>query len=166
MNRLTALFIISFAAAWLPAHSDTTTVSGRFILSGFEPFGGRKVNASYQVAKAIAAANPGRDLTLVEVPVVWGAPEKALAAEKSKPWTLWLAFGEGTPVFSIETVADNRRADYADNQRKKPTQERILPAAPDQLTTPFPATVLAEMLRSQGLPVRVSKEAGNYLCEE
>ena len=166
MHRRTALYILGLAATGLPAQSGTRLSSGRIVVSGFEPFGGRKVNASFQVARRVAELNSDRNITLLEVPVVWGAPEKTLAKEQAEPWSLWVAFGEGTPVFSIETVADNQRADYADNERKKPSQPRILPNAPEQLITPFPAAALATALRSRGLPVRVSKEAGNYLCEE
>ena len=42
---------------------------------GFEPFGGRKVNASFQVARRVAELNSDRNINLLEVPVVWGAPE-------------------------------------------------------------------------------------------
>lgn len=160
-------------ALWLALGSCTAfadapapSIQGRIIVSGFEPFDGRQKNASFQLAKLISTTYPQRDITLIEVPVVWGAPEKTLASGSSRPWTLWLAFGEGTNEFQIETVADNQRADYPDNQRQKPRQQTILPDAPSKLTSRFPAQALAQALRAAGLPTRVSKEAGNYLCEE
>lgn len=143
-----------------------SVIRGRIIVSGFEPFGGRKKNASYQLAQRVAKANAGLDITPLEVPVIWGAPEKTLAAQKAKPWTLWLAFGEGTNIFRVETVADNKRADFADNDHQKPTQSQVLVGAPARLTSPFPADALADALVKRGLPTRVSVEAGDYLCEE
>jgi pyroglutamyl-peptidase len=138
----------------------------RIVVSGFGPFGGRTINASFQLAKRVQAAHTKRDITLLEVPVVWGAPQKTLAAESSRPWTLWLAFGEGTRVFHIETVADNQRAPIEDNNREPPSRPTIIPDAPAKLVSPFPAKALAQALNEAGLPVRVSTEAGNYLCEE
>jgi pyroglutamyl-peptidase len=166
MHRHLSLIVALFGITSVAFSTDPAPRPGRIVISGFEPFGGRKFNASFKVARRVAELNADRNITLLEIPVVWGAPEKTLAKEKAEPWSLWVAFGEGTRCFSIETVADNQRDDYADNEQKKPLQPRILPDAPEQLITPFPVEALAHALRNCGLPVRVSKEAGNYLCEE
>lgn len=42
----------------------------------------------------------------------------------------------------------------------------MLAGAPARLTLVCPAEALAQTLREAGLPVRISTEAGNYLCEE
>ncbi|WP_166646927.1 hypothetical protein [Prosthecobacter fusiformis] len=143
-----------------------SAMQGRIIVSGFEPFDGRRRNASYQIAQLVAKAGTGRDITVLEVPVHWGAPEKALASQKARPWTLWLAFGEGTNIFQIETVANNRRINTEDNNDQKPSQAQMIKGAPEKLTSLFPAAALCDALVKRGLPVRVSVEAGNYLCEE
>jgi len=165
---LTALFGITICSSQTLADAPQLggVLEGRIIVSGFEPFAGRKKNASYQLAQLITKANPGRDITLLELPVIWGAPEKALAEQKTRPWTLWIAFGEGTDIFQVEKVANNRRARANDNDHQKPPERQVLKGAPEKLTSPFPAGALSDALVKRGLPTRVSVEAGDYLCEE
>ena len=53
----------------------------KIIVSGFEGFGGRSINASAELAKAMAAEFSQYELTFVQVPVIWGAP---MEADRSK----------------------------------------------------------------------------------
>jgi pyroglutamyl-peptidase len=125
------------------------------VVSGFSPFGGRKENASLVLARAMAAQKPG--LTCREIPVVWGAPARELEAMKPFP-RLWLAIGEGTPVFQWETVADNDKA--------LPPRPEIEENGPDRLLQPLGLEGIARSLTEAGFPTRLSDEAGGYLCEE
>ena len=132
------------------------------VVSGFEPFGGRKVNASEELARALAKERPG--CRAVILPVVWGAPMKVLA-EVQEPPDLWIAFGEGGNDFRIEIKADNRRADIRDNNQQLPAEKEVV-AGGGPLLNPIPAEALAGKLKAAGFPVSVSREAGDYLCEE
>jgi len=92
---------------------EATAETLSVVVSGFGPFGGREINASSELAKAIKAAFPQHDIDLQIIPVEWGAPGEAVAALETQP-DLWLAFGEGTRNFRLETIADNKRGNHPD----------------------------------------------------
>lgn len=138
----------------------------KIVVSGFDPFGGRSINASSEIARAIVQGFPQWDITFVQVPVIWGAPKKAIARSQTLDPSIWIAFGEGTSGFRIETVARNLRGRSPDNRQKAPTQQKIDPNGPDELKLDFSVEALSERLRSLGYDCSVSSNAGDYLCEE
>ncbi len=134
-----------------------------FVVSGFEPFAGRTQNASQVMARMV----PDLDLRFqcVDVPVVWGAPERMLRALPAVP-PVWVAFGEGTPGFEIESVALNRRRDLPDNLGNRPPTPEISPGADSRLTAAANLDAVAATLTRRGFPTTVSSDAGGFLCEE
>lgn len=133
-------------------------------VSGFEPFGGRSENASWVVASSIAKAQDGR-VKAIQVPVEWDAPLKVLRATQTPP-RVWIAFGEGTNKFKIETFARNERGNIEDNKGQKPLQKNIIESGSDILKHPTNFEKMAVSLSAQGFPTQVSQNAGQYLCEE
>jgi pyroglutamyl-peptidase len=138
----------------------------KIIVSGFDGFAGRSVNASSEFAKAIRHDFPGSDITFLQVPVVWGAPEEAIAQSRLLNPTVWIAFGEGTQSFQIETVANNRRGGFRDNESKVPAVKEIYPGGPDCLKLDISSQPLVAQMDSLGYNLKVSSNAGSYLCEE
>lgn len=133
------------------------------LVTGFTPFDGRTVNASWIAARSLA----GQARTL-EVPVVWGAPLAQLApiCDQDCP-TAVIALGEGRPGwFDIETVARNARADRVDNNNARPDPARILDSGADTVTASIDARRLQSALLAAGYPTRISGDAGAFLCEE
>ncbi len=147
------------------------------VVSGFAPFTNpvtgvnRGVNTSEVIADQIAADNANNRLVHIQevqnVPVVWGQPEKQIQkvlAKTKTPITLWLALGEGTTQFTVETVARNARLNIRDGEGKLPTSLQIIPGGKAILGLgQFPVGTLRQQL---GLNVQTSKNAGGYLCEE
>ncbi len=98
--------------------------------------------------------------------MVWGAPQKHLEPllKELKPAAVF-SFGQGGG-YALETVADNRRAKALDNNDAAPTEREIFPGAPDTLAATIKAQSLVEALKKRDYRVAISREAGNYLCEE
>ena len=137
--------------------------AGSFVVSGFEPFGGRAANASWITARSWAASD--RRFQAVRIPVLWDAPAGVVRALPGRP-PLWIAFGEGSKTFRIETVARNRRADHPDNHGKHPPAAVIEPDGPPEVRNPADFRSLAAALTERGFPTTLSEDAGAYLCEE
>ena len=156
------------ACACHSEHENSSPVSEPLIVvSGFKPFAGRPVNGSSLVARFIREEHPDQPLEVLEVPVTWGSPSKALASIQGKKARLWIAFGEGTnEAFRIETRADNQRGQVPDEEGSLPGEPLIVPESDQQRLSTFPAAELSERLTEHGFPARVSTEAGDYLCEE
>lgn len=134
------------------------------MVSGFEAFGGRTQNASWVLAEEITRAFP-QEVRSLQVPVIWGAPLESIHNVKSLP-QVWIAFGEGTPEFQIETLAHNVRGRYPDNHGTKPVTPDVVKDAEAELHQTAKVESLAEALTQAGFPTHVSQNAGRYLCEE
>jgi pyroglutamyl-peptidase len=134
------------------------------LVSGFEAFGGRTENASWTLAEEIAKAFP-QEVRSLQVPVVWGAPLTTINNAKPLP-QVWIAFGEGTAEFQIETIAHNLRGRYPDNHGTKPSTPDVVNEAEPELHQTAKVEGLAEALTQAGFPTHVSQNAGRYLCEE
>jgi pyrrolidone-carboxylate peptidase len=80
--------------------------------------------------------------------------------------TIWIAFGEGTDVFQVETIARNARGPYRDNKDEVPALKQIDPKGAQELEVDFSTETLANRLRGLGYDCRSSSNAGKYLCEE
>jgi len=164
----TVLTLVVLAALGLMGstlHAQTSAAPPPDILvSGFEAFGGRTENASWTLAQEIAKAFP-QEVRSLQVPVIWGAPLTSINNAKPLP-QVWIAFGEGTPEFQIETVAHNLRGRYPDNHGTKPATPDVVKEAEPEMLQPAKVEGLAEALTRAGFPTHVSQNAGRYLCEE
>lgn len=158
---LPALLLTVFAA--VASTEPTRSAGDRIIVSGFEPFGGRSKNASWTLAQEIKKAFPVVENR--QIPVVWGAPLKAIEAEELAP-DVWIAFGEGTPTFQIEVLAHNKRGNGLDNEGNLPPSPQIIAEGPAKMRNAVGVAKLAAKLSAAGFPTTESTNAGRYLCEE
>jgi pyrrolidone-carboxylate peptidase len=138
------------------------------LLTGFEPFGpGRPANPSWEGIKQLDGGAWG-DYVLAcrEMKVEWGAPLVQLSAwiDELRPVAVF-SFGQGGG-FAIETRARNQRGGGADNLGARPATPNVSAEGPREFTATIDAEKLAQALVEQDFPVRVSENAGQYLCEE
>jgi len=142
------------------------------LLTGYEPFGGERVNPSARIVRALqrgAAPHPALRVKAAILPVdrraMPAALNRALAAHRPD---LVLGVGQGTGRTSVdlESVAHNR-IDFRgerDNGGNTAAGEPLHAGGPPRLTSRLPLRELAAELRGAGLPVRVSRDAGRHLC--
>ena len=133
----------------------------QLLITGFTPFDGRSVNGSWIAAQTYAGANH------LEIPVVWGEPQGKLrgAIEALSPEII-LSLGEGREGwFDIETRARNERKHRADNHYQYPPGP-ILNNGPDAYRASVDSTSLHKMMADQNIPIRISTDAGQFICEE
>lgn len=131
------------------------------LITGFTPFDGRDVNGSWVAAQTYKAANH------LEIPVVWGKPMGLLreTIDTFKPKTI-ISLGEGREGgFHIETKAQNIRKHRKDNNEEYPTA-KILEAGPDFIQATIHAEKIRAEIAAQQIPIQISDDAGQFLCEE
>lgn len=131
------------------------------LLTGFTPFDGRDVNGSWIAASSYEAAEH------LEIPVVWGEPMPRLeAAIKLLQPEIIISLGEGREGwFDIETLARNERKHRTDTFNQHPAGV-ILTNGPPSMQATINASALHTRLFNQQIPIRISNDAGQYLCEE
>lgn len=136
------------------------------LVTGFTPFDGRTVNASWIAARSLEGRD--RAIRAIEVPVIWGKPGEMLTpiVQQDCPHTI-IAMGEGRPGwFDIETVARNRRDERGDNAGTLPEGRPVFAGGAPRIDATIDSRAVTALLEKAGYPTRISTDAGAFLCEE
>jgi pyroglutamyl-peptidase len=140
------------------------------LLTGFEPFGpGRPPNSSWEGVRGLDGREwRGYRLVSKQLPCVWGEPLKHLEplVTELKPAAIFSFGMGGADSFAIETRASNQRGSHPDNNDAQPSQPLIVADGPRERRSTADAQALKGALLGKGQVVRVSTNAGRYLCEE
>lgn len=140
------------------------------LITGFGPFPGIRVNPSARLAEALAARPCwswlGWKVRAAILPVGYGPMEKALEPLLDKEPRAVLMFGIAAKrkAISIERLARNRASRTQRDQSGRLPKKTALDAGPPILKGRAPMLVLRDAMRAQGLPARLSGNAGPYLC--
>jgi pyroglutamyl-peptidase len=133
------------------------------LVTGFEPFGGLKVNPSADVAQALA----GEGVEAAVLPVEYEAVRPRLDELLERPWDAVLLMGIAIarPALTLERVAINFRDRVRpDNDGSVPEDPAIVPGGPAAYFSTLPLERLEGALIEEGLPASISLSAGAYLC--
>ena len=143
-------------------------VSGRTVLvTGFEPFGGETINASWEAARAVDGWRCGEAVAVaVRLSCIYGAcvAEFVEAFERLRPEAV-LMIGQAArrAIISVERLARNRSSAAAPDNRGVSSA----PGAshgPAEIETTARARAIARAIREAGLAARLSTNAGGYVC--
>ncbi|GMV80130.1 MAG: pyrrolidone-carboxylate peptidase [Planctomycetota bacterium] len=171
-KRTFLLFLL--AAAILSSAGQTAEEAAPekpvLLLTGFEPFGGLKVNASWETVKTFEGQEIGgyRIVTAL-LPVVYDEMTEPLyaAISKHKPRAV-ISCGVGTEVVRIETLARNGYHPMRppDNKGVRPSRSQIDPKGAAELPTSLPTAEILAALKEAKIGSASSDDAGGYLCNE
>lgn len=143
--------------------------SNIILVTGFEPFGSRNINGSWEAVKNLNGKQIGnKEIVVAMLPVLWDvAATKLHDLVKTHQPVMIISFGEaaGFPV-RLETTAQNVRGKYRDNDSKLPSTRFIYRDGPDAVSTALPISIMQSALNNQNLPFMLSNDAGTYLCNE
>lgn len=141
------------------------------LITGFEPFGGMPDNPSGDAARLLSGTVAGNAqihcLRLpVTAPLAWERMRRAILRHRA---TVVIAMGvaAGADSLRIECTAKNC-ADYPipDNAGRQPRGQTIHRGGQPALPIAAPAPDLLRVLTDSGLPVRLSHDAGLYVCND
>ena len=141
----------------------------KVLITGFEPFGGERLNPSWEVVKQLNDMElVGTRIVARQLPCVFGAALEALnaAIDEVQP-VMVLAIGQagGRTDITIERVAINvDDARIPDNQGQQPVDEPIVAGGPAAYFSTLPIKARVSSMREAGIPAAVSQTAGTYVC--
>ncbi|VXC58063.1 Pyrrolidone-carboxylate peptidase [Enterobacterales bacterium 8AC] len=141
----------------------------KVLITGFEPFGGERVNPSWEVVKQLDQREvAGARVVARQLPCVFGEALTVLnaAIDESQP-VLVLAVGQagGRVDITLERVAINvDDARIPDNQGQQPIDQAIVQQGPVAYFSTLPIKAMVNALREAGIPASVSQTAGTYVC--
>jgi pyroglutamyl-peptidase len=139
------------------------------LVTGFEPFGGETVNASWEAAKKLEGWRHGEYVAVARLlPCAYGPSVKKLIheIETTRPEAL-LMTGQAArrAVVCVERFARNLDdASAPDNDGDLRRALRISRAAPEWLEATAPAGAIARAMKDAGVPARISRNAGGFVC--
>ena len=138
----------------------------KILITGFEPFGSRKTNNSWEVAKAFRNKY---EIKVLQLPVSFSQSHCLVIDQIEKQcYDIVLMLGETSSTndnFRLERVAINLKDSInADNDGIKPDEEMLIQEAPNAYFTKFPLKKIAGQLKEAEYPVKVSNSAGTFVC--
>lgn len=139
----------------------------KIIVTGFDPFGGEKINPSIECVKALPGIK-GVELIRLELPTVFKESAKRLneVINEVKPDAV-LSVGQagGRPGITMERIAINvDDARIPDNISQQPIDEIIQTEGAAAYFSTLPIKRIVKAIREAGISTEVSNSAGTFVC--
>ncbi|WP_448060538.1 pyroglutamyl-peptidase I [Cellulomonas hominis] len=139
------------------------------LLTGFEPFDGQRVNASWAAVEQVALDWTGpAELVTRRLPVSFARSAtmlRTLVAEVDPDLVVCVGEAGGRGTVSLERVALNvQDARIPDEDGASPVDEPVVAGGPVAHLSSLPLKACLVAVRAEGVPVEVSNTAGTYVC--
>lgn len=140
----------------------------KVLITGFDPFGGEKINPALEAVKQLPDEIAGAEVIKVEIPTVFrkSLTHLANAIETHKP-NIVICIGQAGGRFGItpERVAINiDDARIKDNDGNQPIDIAIKEDGAPAYFTNLPIKAMVKEICDFGLPASVSNTAGTFVC--
>ena len=140
----------------------------KILVTGFDPFGGEKVNPALEAVKSLPSEIHGAEVYWVEIPTVFYKAAEVLetAIVRFQPDAV-LCIGQagGRTSLTPERVAINQDdARIPDNQGNQPIDEPIRMDGKVAYFSTLPIKAMVQAIKEVGLPATVSNTAGTFVC--
>ena len=140
----------------------------KILVTGFDPFGGEKVNPALEAVKSLPSVIHGAEIRWVEIPTVFYQSAEVLEVEivRYQPDVV-LCIGQagGRASLTPERVAINQDdARIPDNQGNQPIDTPIRLDGQAAYFSTLPIKAMVQAIKEEGLPATVSNTAGTFVC--
>ena len=140
----------------------------KILVTGFDPFGGEKVNPALEAVKSLPSEIHGAEIHWVEIPTVFYKSAEVLetAIVRFQPDAV-LCIGQagGRASLTPERVAINQDdARIPDNQGNQPIDTPIRLDGEAAYFSTLPIKAMVQAIKEEGLPATVSNTAGTFVC--
>ena len=142
----------------------------KILITGFEPFGGEKINAANEAVKLLPVNIAGAEVIKAELPTVFGKCGEVLeqAIVKHQPDAV-LCVGQagGCSDISVEKVAVNvADASMPDNEQQQPSDEAVIEDGQAAYFSTLPLKAMVENIKEHDIPASISYTAGTFVCND
>jgi len=140
----------------------------KVLVTGFDPFGGEKINPAYEAVKKIPDTIAGAEIIKLEVPTVFGVAIDVVtkAIDEHKPDVV-LCIGQAGGRFDMtpERVAINvDDARIPDNAGAQPLNVKIKEDGEAAYFSTLPVRAMVDEIKKAGIPASLSNTAGTFVC--
>jgi pyroglutamyl-peptidase len=142
----------------------------KLLITGFEPFGGERINPSWEAVDRLSGEINGYELLKLRIAVVFGeaaANVIEMADEVSPDVILCIGQAGGRGAITPELVGINlRNAPIPDNKGYQPKDEPIVEGGECAYFSTLPVRRISQAISDAGIPSHVSYSAGAYVCND
>ena len=140
----------------------------KVLITGFDPFGGEKINPAWEAVKALPDNLDGIEVVKLQIPTVFKKSAKKLFEniDSVKPDVV-ICVGQagGRYEFSVERVAINvDDGRIPDNDGYQPVDSPVFEDGENAYFSTLPIKAIVEEVKKVGIPSAVSNTAGTYVC--
>jgi len=140
----------------------------KILVTGFEPFGGEKVNASLEAVRRLRARIGALEIVTAALPTSYSRSLPALEAAiaRARPQIV-LCVGQAgeRSALCVERVAVNiQDARIPDNDGAQPVDAPVMAGGPAAYLATLPVRAAVAALRAEDLPAELSMSAGTFVC--
>ena len=140
----------------------------KVLITGFDPFGGEKINPAWEAVKGIKDIIEGAKIIKLEIPTVFNKSiEKVKEAMELEKPDIVLCIGQagGRYDITIERVAiDVDDARIEDNEGNQPIDIPVFEDGENAYFSNLPIKAMVEEIKGQGIPASISNSAGTFVC--
>lgn len=140
----------------------------KILVTGFDPFGGEKINPALEAVKMLADTINGAEIKKLEIPTVFGKSAfvvKEAINEFNPDVVLNIGQAGGRFAISPERVAINiDDARIPDNEGNQPIDLVIQKTGKNAYFTQLPIKAMVTAMQGIGIPSIVSNTAGTFVC--
>ena len=140
----------------------------KILVTGFDPFGGEKVNPALEAVKSLPSVIHGAEIRWVEIPTVFYKSAEVLEAEINRyqpDVVLCIGQAGGRASLTPERVAINQDdARIPDNIGNSPIDEIIRKDGENAYFSTLPIKAIVDKLNKNNIPSAISNTAGTFVC--
>ncbi|WP_436854520.1 pyroglutamyl-peptidase I [Staphylococcus caeli] len=140
----------------------------RILVTGFDPFGGEKINPALEAVKLLPNDIAGHEIKKLEIPTVFHKSKDVIQSHlQQSQYDIVLAIGQAGGRYEItpERVGINiDDARIPDNEGNQPIDEPIQREGEAAYFSNLPVKRMTEAMKKQGVPARLSNTAGTFVC--
>lgn len=140
----------------------------KILVTGFDPFGGEKINPAYEVVKRLKDNIGGAEVIKLQIPTAFNkSAEKTIEKieEVNPDFVLNIGQAGGRSDITVERIAINiDDARIPDNLNQQPVDVKIDETGENAYFATIPVKEIVNSINSKNIPASVSNSAGTYVC--
>ncbi len=140
----------------------------RILVTGFDPFGGEKINPAFEVIKKLRDSIEGAEVVKLQIPTAfYSSTNKIVEKINEVNPDVVLMIGQAGGRFDITAERVGINVDDAripDNESQQPIDKPIDPEGLPAHFATIPIKAIVQEIRSKNIPASVSNTAGTYVC--
>ncbi len=140
----------------------------KILVTGFDPFGGEKVNPAFEVIKKLRDNIEGAEISKLQIPTAFYSSTKKIVEklnELEPDVVLMIGQAGGRFDVTVERVGINvDDARIPDNESQQPIDKAIDEEGLPAHFATLPIKAIVQEIRAKGIPASVSNSAGTYVC--